>query len=274
MTYSFCTLPKEEILPSDSKESSLNDTNMINDSSATNEISDVFCYYDEKIIQEYDFGTGETALYRDNEDGTLSLLFTNFTHENGNDVATIFTNTGVFYIIFDEKKSIDTITYIDGQKYNTIMKNNYSQAVVDSLIYRNVKYLVLDKQLCYVQNFDVMSSLESLKKSFVRYSMASKYIPANIIIDEILEIIHKYIATQQINKDLLLERFIELQNFQDLCYESISTISQFITNPQNIDYRNLCNALEKKSNNISNLIDLYLSDELKEVNHDCKKSTI
>lgn len=258
MNYSFCTLPKEDILPSDYQKSSTNDI------IATNEPTNIFCYCDEQMIQEYDFGTGETSLYRDNEDGSLSLLFASFTHENGNDVAAIFTKTGLFHILFDEKKSIDTITYIDGQKYNTIIKNNYSQDQVNALFYRNTKYLVLDKQICYVREFDVMSSLDILKKSFARYSIATKYIPANIIIDEILEIIHKYIATQQMDKDLLLERFVELQNFQDLCYDSISNISQFITEPENVDYRNLCNTLEKNSNNISNLIDLYLSDELKE----------
>ena len=55
-----------------------------------------------------------------------------------------------------------------------------------------------------------------------------------------------------------------MQNFQELCYDSISKIAPFIDNPSSIDLRNLSENLQKNLNNISHLLDNYLEEELKE----------
>ena len=55
-----------------------------------------------------------------------------------------------------------------------------------------------------------------------------------------------------------------MQNFQELCYDSISKIAPFIDKPSIVDLRSLSENLQKNLNNISHLLDNYLEEELKE----------
>ena len=68
------------------------------------------------------------------------------------------------------------------------------------------------------------------------------------------------------NKDYILKEYINLQNFQDLCYDSITILAPFVNNPSNVDLRYLTENLQKNLNNISNLLDMYLENELRNEN--------
>ena len=102
---------------------------------------------------------------------------------------------------------------------------------------------------------------EEFTKLDIQYSTVTQYIPAYSIIDSILDKVTHYTATRELDKDELLDDYSKLQNFQELCYDSIYRISDFITNPSNTDLRKLSDNLQKNSTNISNLMDLYLVDE-------------
>ena len=65
------------------------------------------------------------------------------------------------------------------------------------------------------------------------------------------------------NKDYILKEYINLQNFQELCYDSIAILAPFVNDPSSTDLRCLTENLQKNLNNISNLLDIYLEDELK-----------
>ncbi len=65
------------------------------------------------------------------------------------------------------------------------------------------------------------------------------------------------------NKDYILKEYVDLQNFQDLCYDSITRLAPFVNSPSNVDLRYLIENLQKNLNNISNLLDMYLENELK-----------
>ena len=78
--------------------------------------------------------------------------------------------------------------------------------------------------------------------------------------------INSYIATGNLNKDCILKEYIDLQNFQDLCYDSIAILAPFVNAPSSVDLRCLTENLQKNLNNISNLLDIYLEDELKDEN--------
>lgn len=92
--------------------------------------------------------------------------------------------------------------------------------------------------------------------------MASNFIPASTIINETLSMANSYIATNKLDQDELLKKYIELQNFQEVCPSSIEAISPLVYNPSNTDLRSLCETLQSKLKNIENLIDMYLENEL------------
>ncbi len=95
------------------------------------------------------------------------------------------------------------------------------------------------------------------------YKLASEYIPARNILKNVLQITHQYITTGNLDNTSLHANYGDLViGFPELCSSSIELISKLIINPKNTDFRNFCDKLGHKINNIEHFINLNLENEL------------
>ena len=102
----------------------------------------------------------------------------------------------------------------------------------------------------------------NFKSSYIQYNLGSRYIVASSLIDEILEIINNYIVSGKLDKENLYQNYSNLLIFKDMCNSSISVLTPLIRDPENADLRTISDTLSRNSKNISNLIDLYLENDL------------
>ena len=147
-------------------------------------------------------------------------------------------------------------------------KNNFLSLVNRSSNLNRISVPFNSIHIIYDGVNKVKEMYDKFHKLNLRYSIMSKYIPASYIIDSTIDKINHYIATGELNRDELLDDYTKLQNFQELCYDSIYKISGFLADPSHTDLRSLSEGLQKNSTNISNLMDLYLIDDLKNQDKD------
>lgn len=265
--YSFYTVEKSEIIPDSNYTENTHEEK-------ENNISQFFYYDDGKIIQEYCFQDSYTALYRDIGNNQLAYLYEYERDDTGNEVFYIFKEDGV-YIAVQTNNKLRNVFYATAEDFNLIdKKENSSSSFLSSLpIIKQINNMrlisfTIKHSTAFVQNFKFVDTeqnrafAENFRSLSMRYTMASNLIPASTIVNETLSIANSYIATKKLDKDELLKKYIELQNFQEVCPSSIEAISPFVYNPSNTDLRSLCETLQSKLKNIENLIDMYLENEL------------
>lgn len=256
--YSFYII-KKDILSNSVDVSDISDTSNIK----LIDTFDRFTHLNEQIVEEYSFESKSISLYRDNGDNTLSLLYESTTDENDEQTNFVFTPHGVYSAFIDKNSILQNVFYSTEKDFNMISEKSeyYNENRLTKYISQHSTPIIIggrDLGFCDPEH------LRTFKRLYMQYTIASKYIPADCIIQEILEIAHHYIATKELDKDLLVTKFNELQHFEDLCYDSISQVSEFINNCENVDFRVLCERLQKNSKNISNLLELYLEDKIEE----------
>lgn len=270
--YSFLTVKKSDVLSTDVNTSSesISDVGVIpnaNESDADYQEIEVFALEDDSIIQEYCFENADTTLYLDNGNETLSTLY-DFSSDDNGKTFSIYTPDGV-YIAAEEEQQIQAITYMNAKRFQTMCKKAdraiSSSPPISSIFKSDLDCFCTLHSTPIALNGEILDapSYQKFKKLFTKYFMVSQYIPASSIIDSIQGMLHHYIATGELDQNLLTSEYIKLQNFQELCYNSIYKISHFVENPSSVDLRDLSDSLQKSSRNISNLIDLYL-DNVKE----------
>ena len=145
---------------------------------------------------------------------------------------------------------------------------NTTKRIIVNLLYIRFSFNLL---FLYITNHNLpimlngnLISNDDLYKNFKtlynKYTLISDYIPANSILTKLLNMVTTYIATGQINKKALLQDYIKLQNFQNICYDSIHKLAPFVENPAKVDLRNLSEGLQKNLSNLSKLISIHLEN--------------
>lgn len=242
--FSFYTLPKSDVI----NDSEFEENEQTYDSNVEN-IS-IYTLDDDTFIEEYSFDNGDCNLYCDAGNDTLELLYS---ASNNDSVTSIYVPDGIYIA-----KNIDSkngkIFYLEKNDFLSIQESNINSSITLHKLFKVINF-VYDNGIVNKKMYDEFTKLN------IKYSTVTKYIPASSIIDSTIDKVTHYIATRELNKDELINDYSKLQNFQELCYDSIYRISDFITNPSNTDLRKLSDSLQKNSTNISNLMDLYLVDD-------------
>lgn len=246
------------------------------------EYIDVFYY--ENLCQEYNFRTGETSLYIKHSDNKYELLYES-SIENGLESASFYSKNSAFILegYNPDSQDIASLAYFTKKDFIKFMNTKI----------KSEKFPILDKALDLLTPFFISKSYTSLvrdgvhntstsnnellkeyRELFIKYKCTSAYIPVINILEKLIDYIHTYIASGELDMKSVKLRYSELQNFQKLCPNSYSLISSFINNPESTDLRLLCDSLKKSSTNVENLINLYFKDELniqtRGENDDCK----
>ncbi len=242
-------------------------------SDANDDYCTIYSKQDDNIIQEYCFSDGYTALYRKVGDDKLAILYVS---EPSEDLTTIsiYTPTTLYqgiqinddfeHLVYMHRYDLVLSAIISNSTKGIPGCKNFSNYLSEKYMKNHLNYLVYNYQS--VTTGENQSYLKEFKNNYIRYTMASKLIPAQYTIKSILGIVNNYIATGKINMDELLTEYIHLQNFQEICSETIQNLSSFVYTPSNTDLRKLCDFLNHKINNIENLINMYLSNELERDN--------
>ncbi len=221
----------------------------------------IYIHENDLIMQECCFQTGEVRLFRDNEDGTLSVLYE--CRKVGDlSFSIIYTPSNAYNIMAIGDK-LNFASYISAENFEKLIKlTDMPSKVVSEM---TSKIFISNNAYPFVVNGNILNTkeYEAFKKLYTRYSIATKYIPASNILNNLLSEINQYIATGNFNKDCIFKEYINLQNFQELCYDSISTLAPFVNDPSSVDLRSLTEKLQRNLNNISNLLDIYLENELR-----------
>ena len=262
--YSFYVLDEDEVFCSLEEandienEENTNDAVDNNKSSSSNLLNlDVFSHQGNKILQEYCFyDGGSTGLYRKFGDNKLAVLYEEESLKEGSSNIYIYTPT-TMYIALKENNTLTKIVSMTSEDCESVEKffSKPSQIPIISRIAQPLSTLYSLKHLHIIKFNSKYINTE-------QNNAASKLIPAQCTIEEILNIVNHYIATGKINKDKLLSAYIQLQNFQELCSGTIQDISSFIYDPHSVDLRDISDSLNHKIGNIEKLINMYLSNEL------------
>ncbi len=259
--YSFYNIKKSALLDLYSKMpvSTVND-NANNVYGNSQEIS-LYIHNSNLIMQECCLQTGKFRLLRDNQDGTLAVLYECIRKGNLHYI-TLYTSSNAYSVI-TIGDSLHFVSYISSENFEKLIKiTDIPSKVIGEItskifISRNAFPLLVNGDIIYNEEY------EKFKKLYTRYSVATKYTPASNILNNLLNEINSYIATGNLNKDCILKDYIDLQNFQDLCYDSIAILAPFVNAPSSVDLRCLTEKLQTNLNNISNLLDMYLENELR-----------
>lgn len=269
--YSFNVLETSEVIP--------NDDTLIDENSETknldndNDISNFFYYDSEKIIQEYCFNGNYTAIYRDIGDNKLALLYEYERDDNGNETYYIYKKDGA-YISLQSKDKFKSIFYVTDENFNLIgnkflvsskfskipLLKNIAKISMESFTSKHSSDIVVNYDFIDTPKNHVLA--KDFKHSYTKYVMASNLIPASTIIDKILSILHHYIATKELDKNELIQKYNDLQNFSAVCPSSTNVISHLIDNFDEQNLKSSCESLQSNLRNIEKLIDMYLENEL------------
>lgn len=231
---------------------------------------DMFSY--DNIVQEYDFNTGATALYLKISENHYEILYENIDTDNISNVffyskedtfITTYNSDTSSIVAVDYMPTSDFVTYFNKfsyePKFTCISKlKDYSskafmQKYSDRLIQNNISYTDEDTNML----------LDKYKRIFIKYTVAAQLIPVSNILEACISNIHQFIANNRLDCSDLEKSISQLEYFKKICPNSISALSSFLDNPNNIDLRNLCATLETNLQNVDNLINMYLEDELK-----------
>lgn len=150
--YSFYTVEKSEIIPN------CNYTENTN-AEKENNISHFFYYDDGKIIQEYCFQDGYTALYRNIGNNQLAELYEYERDETGNEIFYIFQENGA-YVAVQTNNKLRNVFYTTAEDFNLIdEKENSSSSFLSSLpIIKQINNMrlisfTINHSTAFVQNF-------------------------------------------------------------------------------------------------------------------------
>lgn len=263
----FNIINKSDVLPPDFPNNP-NDINYsINPRTNYEEIS-TYTAFNGRIVEEYCFDTSDCTLYRDNDDNTLSPLYSSVNDADGECIS-IYKPNGV-YIAMKKDNGFDSILYIDAKDFQTISNTldfKVSIPILKQIYHKFLEQYTTSHSLSIVSSRKIENSennssfYEEFKKLFIRYSSASQYIPAHSIINDILGMLNRYIATGILDKSFLIE-YMHLFNFHELCYDSIEETTLFVTDSSHTDLRKLSDSLQKNANNISKLLNLYLKEKI------------
>ena len=251
--FSFFTLPKSAIIDNNSQ---LEENEKSANSNSEFEDISLYAFEDDSFIEEYCYNNGNCNLYCDVGNNSLALLYST---NNDDSIISIYEPEGA-YIAQQSNSKIERVAYIDKKHFLSLEKSTMLPKKLFTVF--NSVIVVYDGVHKIKEMYDKFNKLN------LKYSIMSKYIPASCIIDSIIDKINHYTVTRELNKDELLDDYSKLQNFQELCYDSIYRISDFITNPSHTDLRKLSDNLYTNSTNISKLMDLYLIDEFEQANED------
>lgn len=272
--YSFLTYSKSDIIDLEYDNNAVSKYNPNDKDNSSVDIK-LYSFHDDKIIQEYCFETDDTSLYFSTEnDNELALVYqSEYNSDENVTVHYIYQPDGMYTATQNNDGTLSSIIYIDAKNFQKINKkceqfsnipilkklNNFTSDLIVAH-----KAIVVATSNKVVENETSIKLYDKFKDLFKKYSLAVNYIPASCIIQDILEIVNHYIATGELDKNTLLNNYIQLQNFQEICSSSIKDISQFVQNPSNTDLRNLCDNLNSRLKNLEYFVNLYLEKELKE----------
>lgn len=231
---------------------------------------DVFSY--ENLAIEYDFKSGQSTLYLQKSDKEYEILYES---SNADDIEnSYFYSKDNAYILTNFNNKTGNIERLDcisktafiqsinefSRDFHNGFINSINKIIATSHISKYFTTLIINNKYC--ENIYNKNLFKEYRKLFVKYKSAATLIPVSNILDEVISNIYQYISTGNLDSEKLNKNFLELQNFKDVCKNSISLLSSFISNPKSTNLRNLCGSLEKNLHNIDNLINLYLEDEL------------
>lgn len=232
-----------------------------------------FFQYDENLIQSYCFENGATGLYRDIGNDKFELLYEKDLDVNGNEIISIFPSNTSYYALKEDNK-FKRIILADQKTFNTFTKmsgllssglpliSRFSTYISDQYAQRHFNPIVDECTL--IDTPQNRKLYEDFKSRYMRYERATNYIPACGIINELIQMIHHYIATRELDKEELLTKYIKLMNFQQMCPKTLQALGLFFNDLNGTDLRNLCDQLQNSAHNIESFIDLNLKDELKD----------
>lgn len=235
--------------------------------------SELFETEDSSLVLDYSFSSGNMTLYKNLGADRYLLLCECTFDENGDEFFQIFSDYGIFSSSKTQDNNFFSVLYTDYEKYNELFFNPqpikssknpiiaaYREYKFDSRVFNSSKVLVYN----YMKTFDNNGNnlFNNFKSSYIQYNLGSRYIVASSLIDEILEIINNYIVSGKLDKENLYQNYSNLLIFKDMCNSSISVLTPLIRDPENADLRTISDTLSRNSKNISNLIDLYLENDL------------
>ncbi len=221
---------------------------------------------DRKIVEEYCFANGDCSLYRDDGNDTLSVLFSRMSNPDGN-TYTVFQPDGI-YLANKEGVTFSSVIFMTAKDFYYLY--NIANHPVPQKLY-SLRDLISDyytskHSIPVVMDGSIVEGsqlhYDRFKKNFMKYSMASEYIPASVTLQNLSKQIIHYTATRELDEEAFLADFTNLQNFQELCAKSIDTLCQFINRTPKTDLRHINEQLQQTNKNISNIIDIYLEEEL------------
>lgn len=233
----------------------------------------LFSFEDGRILQEYNFLTDATTIYRNAGDGSLAILYEmrpyNTTNVEGNSFY-IYTPSIMYSAFKENNGEILEISSIDAMvvKGQSDMKSRFSQNSIlrklqetqlNNYVYKNSNVILSE----YGEIINV-TEYEKFMNLYRKYSISSEYIAASCVIENLSKIINNYVVTRKLNNHDLLVEYIKLAHFGRLCNKSISSISEFIEDPSRCDLRSLCDTLNTSSKNLKSFATNKLHDVLKD----------
>ena len=233
----------------------------------------LFSFDDGKILQEFNFLTDETTIYRSAEDGSLAILYEACPY-NANtfegSAFYIYLPTTMYSGFKDNRGTILEISSTDALtvKTQSDMKAKFSQNPIkrklqetqlNSYVAKNLN-IILSK---YEDIIDVYE-YDKVMNLYRQYSVASEYIPASCVIENLIKIINNYIVTRNLIYHDLLVEYVKLAHFGGLCNRSISGVSEFIEDPSHCDLRALCDSLNSSAKNLKDFAKNKLNNILKD----------
>lgn len=214
------------------------------------------------IVEEYFLDNGDISLYQKVSPNEQELIYTK-TSESIN----IYTPNDVFVNsgsnILTHFKTSDFIKFSD-----KLGNPNINNPFTFELSKLKSGYLINQYATIYKMSDRDKYSMEHRHiidrygKVFNRYSCSSMLLPSHQIINNSLELIHKYVITGNLDLDNLKTFTYALQFFCESCPDSFHSLFNFISNPGATDIRTLCDTLGRNLHNIDNLLDIYLEEEL------------
>lgn len=233
----------------------------------------LFSFDDGKILQEFNFLTDETTIYRNAGDGSLAVLYEmrpyNTTNFEGGSFY-IYTPSIMYSAFKENNGSILKISSADAMvvKKQSDMKAKFSknsmvhklqEAQLNNYVSKNLNVILSE----YGEITNV-SEYEKFMELYRKYSVSSEYIAASCVIENLSKIINNYIVTRNLNNHDLLVEYIKLAHFGGICNKSISGISDFIEDPSHCDLRALCDSLNSSAKNLKDFAKNKLNNILKD----------
>lgn len=246
------------------------------------EYIDIFGY--ENLALEYNFKTGQTALYLQKSESNYEILYESHTI-NGIESASFYSEDTVYMLTgynhnTGDISNLNCVPKKDFIKSANRFNPNSNRKIVNSIktfglttsILMHTTNLIVDNT--HIKSETNKKYFKEYRKLFVKYCSATALIPISNILEETISNLNEFIATRKLDISKFKKICSELENFKEVCGSSISLLSSFINNPYTTDLRNLSDSLSKNLHNVDNLINLYLEDELilqdKEKNNDSK----